>query len=84
MRKACSSMRRMRCGITRTRSTGQRLPPECSSSSFSIRCCSGASAVDSIPPPLRDSSCWAASSACSSSEFSHRPGSSKRSASALS
>ena len=40
-RNACSSMRRVRCGITRTRSTGQRLGApalaiECSSSSFSI------------------------------------------------
>ena len=79
-------MRRVRCGITRTRSTGQRLGApsracECSSSNFSMRCCNGASALDSRPPPLRASNCCAASSACSSSEFSHRPGSSKRLAS---
>ena len=31
------------------------------------------------PPPVRLSNCCAASSACNSSEFSHSPGSSKRS-----
>ena len=61
MRKLASSSVRPRCGITRTRSTGQWSTPAWSASRPSMRFCSGASAPDSTPPPVRTSNCCAAS-----------------------